>query len=110
MSARRLVALVLLVSTFGLAELSAGHGHELPAPGQASMEATGRTPDAASEATRCPVCPGVSTWRAGAAPAAMPLARVLPAPRRGLHRPAPPRCSARLAAAPRGPRAPPLSG
>ena len=110
MSVRRIVALVLLVSTFGLAELSAGHGHEAPAPGQASLEAIGGTPAKASEAARCPVCPGLSTWRAGAAPAAMPLARVLPAPQRGLHRPAPPRCSARLAATPRGPRAPPLSG
>jgi len=107
--ARRLLALLLAVSSFGLAEVAGAHGH--PSAGASGFAFAGAEPGprALGEGTPCVVCPAVRTWRAGGAPGAEP---VLPAPPpRALsarHGPAP-AAAGRLVDAAGGPRAPPVS-
>lgn len=106
--ARRLLALLLAVSTFGLAEVASAHGHAPSSADPAFTSAEAGSPGL-GEGTPCVVCPGVGTWRAGGAPSASPAAA--PPPPRVLRfrcAPAPLGVDRHVVAA-GGPRAPPVS-
>lgn len=107
MRARRLLALVLALATFGLADAALGHVHPALAGAEAALAATKGAP--AASGTRCVVCLGVSTWRAGAAPAAAPAARVVAGRALRLRVAAAPILPVRRTPTSAGPRAPPAS-
>jgi hypothetical protein len=108
MRARRLLALLLAVATLGLADLALGHAHRA-ADGGAELVATDAGRLASATPGACPVCPGASTWRAGAAPAATPRAHAAPPSHEGRPAATAPASRGRLVAAAGGPRAPPAS-